>query len=54
MAFVKVCEILGTVLVAIPATRNWGLLLLGPIIANILAFNIFVAGEMPSFSHRLS
>ena len=44
MAFVKVCEIIGAILVAIPKTRNWGLLLLGPIVVNILAFNVFVAG----------
>ena len=25
-------------------TRNWGLLLLVPIVVNILAFNVFVAG----------
>lgn len=42
MAFVKVCEILGGVLVAIPKTRNFGLLVLGPIILNILAFHIFI------------
>ena len=44
MAFVKVCEIIGAILVAIPRTRNWGLLVLGPIIVNILSFNVFVAG----------
>ena len=49
MAFVKVCEILGAILVAVPATRNWGLLILGPIIVNILAFNIFVAGGVAVF-----
>lgn len=42
MAFVKVCEILGGVLVAIPKTRNIGLLILGPIILNILAFHVFI------------
>lgn len=46
MTFVKVLEILGGVLVAIPRTRNFGLLVLGPILVNILAFHIFVtAGE---------
>lgn len=44
MAFVKGCEIIGAILVAIPKTRNWGLLVLGPIVVNILAFNVFVAG----------
>ena len=44
MNFVKVLEILGGVLVAIPRTRNWGLLVLGPILVNILAYNIFITG----------
>ena len=35
-------EILGGLLVAIPRTRNFGLLILGPIIVNILAFHIFI------------
>jgi putative oxidoreductase len=30
--------------VAIPRTRNLGLLALGPIIVNILAFHVFIAG----------
>ncbi len=42
LAFVKVLEILGGVLVALPKTRNIGLLILGPIIVNILAFHIFL------------
>ncbi len=42
LAFVKVLEITGGVLVAIPKTRNFGLLILGPIIVNILAFHIFL------------
>ena len=44
MAMVKVFEILGGILVAIPKTRNFGLLVLGPIVVNILAFNIFLTG----------
>jgi putative oxidoreductase len=44
MNFVKVCELLGGVLVAIPKTRNFGLLFLGPVILNILAFHIFITG----------
>jgi len=44
MTFVKVCEVLGGVLVAIPRTRNLGLLVLGPIIVNILAFHVFITG----------
>lgn len=42
LAFVKVLEILGGVLVAVPKTRNLGLLVLGPIIVNIFAFHIFL------------
>lgn len=42
LAFVKVLEILGGVLVAVPKTRNIGLLVLGPIIVNILCFHIFL------------
>lgn len=40
--FVKVCEVLGGVLVAIPRTRNLGLLVLGPILLNIIAFHLFI------------
>jgi len=43
MTFVKIFELLGGILVAIPRTRNLGLLVLGPIIVNIMAFHIFVA-----------
>ena len=42
MMFVKVCEFIGAVLVIIPKTRNFGLLVLGPIIVNILAFTVLV------------
>jgi hypothetical protein len=44
LVFVKVLEILGGVLLAIPATRNLGLLVLGPIIVNIFAFHFFFFG----------
>jgi putative oxidoreductase len=42
LTFVKVFEVLGGILVAIPRTRNFGLLILGPIIVNILAYNVFI------------
>ena len=42
MNFVKVLEILGGVLLAVPKTRNLGLLIIGPIIVNILCFHGFV------------
>jgi len=44
MTFVKVFELLGGILVAVPRTRNLGLLVLGPIIVNILAFHAFITG----------
>ena len=44
LAFVKVLEILGGLFVAIPHTRHLGLLILGPIIVNIAAFNYFFFG----------
>ena len=43
LTFVKVLEIIGGILVAIPKTRNIGLLVLGPIVIVILAFNTFIA-----------
>jgi putative oxidoreductase len=50
LVFVKVLEILGGVLVAIPRTRNFGLLILGPIIVNILCFNLYLPGASGLFS----
>jgi uncharacterized membrane protein YphA (DoxX/SURF4 family) len=44
MTFVKIFELTGGILVAIPRTRNLGLLVLGPIILNILAFHTFITG----------
>jgi putative oxidoreductase len=43
LKFVQICQILGGILVAIPKTRNFGLLILGPIIINILCFHLLVA-----------
>ena len=56
LGFVKCLEILGGILVAIPKTRNIGLLVLGPIVVNILAYQ---ASSLPRavrqfFSHRSS
>ena len=42
LSFVKALELIGGILVAIPKTRNFGLLVLGPIIVNILAFHVFI------------
>jgi putative oxidoreductase len=43
LAFVKGCELAGGILVAVPKTRNFGLLVLGPIIINIVVFHALVA-----------
>jgi hypothetical protein len=45
LTFVKVFEVAGGLLVAIPRTRGLGLLVLGPIVVNILAFHVFVARD---------
>jgi hypothetical protein len=42
LTFVKVLEVIGGALVMIPRTRNLGLLVLGPILVNILAYHAFV------------
>lgn len=44
LALIKVLEITGGVLVLIPRTRAIALLLLGPIVVNILAFQVFFTG----------
>jgi hypothetical protein len=51
MLFVKVLELTGGVLVAIPKTRNIGLLVLGPIIINILCFNLYLPGATGIFPY---
>ena len=40
--FVKILELTGGILVTIPRVRNFGLLILGPILVNILAYHIFL------------
>src|SRR5476649_927087 len=40
--FVKLFEFVGGIVVMIPRLRNLGLLLLGPVIVNIIAFHTFV------------
>jgi len=42
LTFVKICELIGGCLVAVPRTRNFGLLFLGPIVLNILAYHILI------------
>jgi uncharacterized membrane protein YphA (DoxX/SURF4 family) len=53
LPFVKTLEILGGLLVAIPRTRRAGLLVLGPIIINILAFHLFITRGEDLFSPML-
>lgn len=45
MTVVKVIELLGGIFVAIPRTRNLGLLFLGPILVNIFVYHQLVAGD---------
>jgi putative oxidoreductase len=42
MKFVKVFELLGGLLLLVPKTRNLGLLCIGPVLVNILAYHAFV------------
>jgi hypothetical protein len=53
LTFVKILEVIGGVLVAIPKSRRMGLLILGPIIINILAFHGFVTAGVGLFSPML-
>jgi putative oxidoreductase len=53
LTFVKVLEVIGGVLVAIPRSRNFGLLVLGPIIINILAYHAFVTDPKELLSPML-
>lgn len=41
-AFIKIFELVGGLVVMVPRLRNFGLLLLGPVIVNIVAFHAFV------------
>ena len=53
MTFIKVLELFGGILVAIPRTRNFGLLILGPILVNILAYHTFLAKGATLFDPML-
>lgn len=41
---VKILEIIGGICVALPRSRNLGLLLLGPIVVNILLYQLLLVG----------
>jgi hypothetical protein len=43
--FVKMFEFIGGIVVMVPRLRNIGLLLLGPVIVNIIAFHILIEGK---------
>jgi hypothetical protein len=53
MTFIKVLEVLGGLLVIVPLTRRAGLLVLGPILVNIVAFHVFVTRGEGLFSPML-
>lgn len=42
VTFIKIFEFVGGILVMIPRLRNLGLLLLGPVIVNIIAFHVLM------------
>ena len=46
LAFVKVFEVLGGLLLIFPKTRNYGLIVIGAILVNIVAFHVFLAGGL--------
>ena len=46
LKFVKLFELVGGIVVMIPRLRNFGLLLLGPVIVNILAYHLLVDDPM--------
>lgn len=48
LTLIKLCELVGGLLVIIPRTRNLGLLFLGPIIVNILAYHALIARDLTS------
>lgn len=48
LTLVKVCELVGGLLMVVPRTRNIGLLFLGPIIVNILAYHALIARDLTS------
>lgn len=42
LTFVKMFELVGGLFVMVPRLRNFGLLLLGPVLVNIIAFHMFL------------
>jgi putative oxidoreductase len=50
LAMVKIFEIIGGVLLLVPAARNIGLLIIGPIIVNIIAYHAFLTDRSGLFA----
>lgn len=46
LGFVKVFEVLGGLFLIFPKTRNYGLIVIGAILVNIVAFHVFLAGGL--------
>ena len=44
LGFVKVFEVLGGILLVLPRTRNWGLVIIGAIVVNIAAIHHYLFG----------
>lgn len=53
LTFVKVLELVGGLLLMIPRLRNVGLLVLGPIVVNIVAFHLFIGGGFKDFANPM-
>jgi hypothetical protein len=53
LTFVKMFELVGGLFVMIPRLRNFGLLLLGPVVVNIVAFHLFVGGGIKDFANPM-
>jgi hypothetical protein len=49
LTFVKMFELVGGLFVMIPRLRNFGLLLLGPVVVNIVVFHLFLGGGIKDF-----
>ena len=49
LTFVKIFELVGGLFVMIPRLRNFGLLLLGPVVVNIVAFHMLLGGGIKDF-----
>lgn len=53
LTFVKIFELVGGLFVMIPRLRNFGLLLLGPVVVNIVAFHLFLGGGFKDFANPM-